>query len=139
MKMKLRDPRKAPYKSWLMEVNIDPLDGFDGIKESKLFEATGLIPYFVAELAMQGEDVDTAGEAMEILNSCYGFGLGDYNMMDDKAASMSSEGVYSYTEDPDMVPLVEFKLKSGVTVWVYQYALVCVKDADGNHIMQRMD
>ena len=120
----------------VMDATIDPLNGFEGIKDSKLWEATGLIPYFVAEAAATAH-LETAQDVMDVMNECYGFGLGDYNMLSEKG-EVSPEGLYTYPEDPDMSPMVEFKFGE-FTVWVYQYALVAVRDGEGNTIMQRMD
>ena len=127
---------KVSVNPEVLDVTIDPLNGFEGIKHSKLFEATGLIPYFVAEAALT-EGTDTAQEAFNVMNEAYGFGLGDYNMLSDKG-EVDSEGLYSYPEDPDLAPMVQFKWDD-MTVWVYQYGLVAVRDGEGNTIMQRMD
>ena len=120
-----------------LKITVDPLDAFSGISRNKLFEATGLIPYFVAEAHLSIAEEPTAQGVMDDLNDSYGFGLGEYNMLDDEAASMAENGLYSYEEDPDLSPLVEFDL-GGATVWVYQYALVAVK-VGSDVIMQRMD
>ena len=122
----------------VMEMVIDPLNQFEGIKASKLFEATGLIPYFVAEAALTA-GLETAQDAMDIMNEAYGFGLGEYNLLEDGKGEVSPEGLYTYPEDPDMAPMVKFEWAEGFTVFVYQYALVAVRGPEGDAIMQRMD
>ena len=128
---------KVTVNPEVLEVTIDPLKGFKGIKDSKLFEATGLIPYFVAEAALT-EGADTAQEVMNIMNEAYGFGMGDYNLLSDGVGQIDDDGLYHYEGDPDMSPMVEFSFKEN-KVWVYQFSLVAVQDADGNQVMQRMD
>ena len=121
-----------------LDIQIDPLEGYEGVKPSKLFEATGLIPYFVQEAAFSKDGNTTAKEVMDIMNECYGFGMGDYNMLE-QGGTVDAEGRYLYPDDPELVPLVQFELDTGVKVYVYQYALVAVVDPEGNEIMVRMD
>jgi hypothetical protein len=121
-----------------MEITIDPLKGYDGVKPTKLFEATGLIPYFVQEAALSKDGNTTAKEVMDIMNEAYGFGMGDYNMLEN-GGEVDDDGRYQYPEDPELVPLVQFELDTGVKVWVYQYALVAVVDPEGGQIMVRID
>ena len=128
MKMKVRDD--------LMKVTIDPLNAYEGIKHTKLWEATGIIPYFVAEAAL-AETADTkAQDVMDLMNECYGFGLGDYNMLDGGGA-IDKDGVYTYPDDEPLSPLVKFDMEYS-TVYIYQYALVAVDDGN-TQVMQRMD
>lgn len=118
-------------------MTLDPQGAYVGVNRTKLVDAMGIIPYFVATIALT-PDIDTAQKGMDGMNEVYGFGLGDYNMLDAEEASIDSVGQYTYTGDPDLFPIAEFKLNTGLTVWVYQYALVAVTDGE-NTIMQRMD
>lgn len=117
-----------------VEVTIDPLKKFNKVPRWALYEATGLIPYFIMEAPAKGDTQQVA----QVLLECYGFGMPQsYNMMDDEAASLDTEGVYRYTEDEDMYPLVQFDLEH-TTIYVYQYGLVAVVDAQ-TQWMQRFD
>ena len=114
-------------------VTVDPLNGYPEAKPRALFDATGLIPYFVAEASEE----ETAKTALATMNQVYGFGLGDdYNMLD-HGGKVDHDGRYKYPGDPELVPLVQFET-TYVTVWVYEYGLVAVTDGQDT-IMQRMD
>lgn len=116
-------------------MEIDPLGEYAFLSPGKVFECMGLIPYFVAELAMTA-DVETLEEARGILESCYGFPF-DWNSFDTEGVQLSEEGVYSYPDDPDLKPYAKFEVEHGV-IYVYPYAMVALVYPDGR-FMGRMD
>lgn len=115
--------------------NVDPLGKFEKAKAAALVEACGIVPSFA--LYAEEAGADTAEAFMEKMNSVYGFGFGG-NMLD-HGGTVSPEGVYEYPEDRPLYPLMEYKTDKGITVWLYEYALVVVVDAEDNKVMQRMD
>lgn len=118
---------KADHSTKGMLVTIDPLNAFKGSTASRLWDACGLIPYFVAEAV--GEE--SAQAVVDSMVDTYGFGR--YEM----SGEVTPKGVYTHPEDPDLEPMVEFHLMSGdVTVWVYQHAIVAVCDANDTIVVR---
>ena len=112
-----------------MSVTVDPSGKYKGIKPGKIWQSLGLIPYFVNSVAMT-PDVDTTEAAAQILLDAYGFGFSvDHNMVD-HGSQIDKDGVYSYPEDPDLYPLVQFEVQNGIKIYVYEYALVGVDDGE---------
>lgn len=122
-----------------MTVTIDPQGKYKGIKPGKIWQSLGLIPYFINSVAMT-PDVDTTEAAAQILVDAYGFAIGgpEYNMVEQGGAQIDKDGVYSYPEDPDLYPLVQFEVQNGITIYVYEYALIGVDDGE-TQWMQRFD
>lgn len=115
-----------------LEVIIDPKDAYAGIKPTKLLEAAGLLPYFALEAALT--QPESLQEAWDTLTECYGFG-------DSSSAAWGHvEGLTykSSEDDPDMEPMLQFKLTEDISFMVYQYAIVAVTDGEGS-IVGRMD
>jgi len=116
-------------------IKIDPLRQFEAVKPNRLFEATGLIPYFVNEAFMCEQEDSTPEELMEVMLEAYGFGMSG-NMLD-YGGEILGDGTYQYPEDEPLYPLVEFQLKT-CSIYVYQHALVAVV-GDDSEVMTRMD
>ena len=57
-----------------MKATIDPLKAYEGIKDDKLLAATGLLPYFAAEVYLT--QPESVSEAFSLLMECYGMGYG---------------------------------------------------------------
>ena len=117
-----------------MAVTVDPLDAYEGIKPAKLLEATGLLSYFAADVALtQPESVKGA---FDDLMECYGMGYGQdgsgWGTVDQMVYKSEHEG------DPDMSPLVAFHLTEEISFLVYQYAIVAVTDGKVT-LLARMD
>ena len=115
-----------------LEVIIDPNDAYSGIKPTKLLEASGLLPYFALEAALT--QPESLQEAWDTLTECYGFG-------DSSSASWGRiEGLTykSSEDDPDLEPMLQFKLTEDISMLVYQYAIVAVTDGTDT-IIGRMD
>ncbi len=123
--------------SFNIEQTIDPLEAFVGVKHSRLIAATGLIPYFVQDVAMS---VPTeAQEAYDMLGECYGFPMN--NMLASGEGEVSDEGVYSFPGDKNMSPMVKWTIngeKDTIEILMYQYAFVVVRDK-ATTLMTRMD
>ena len=118
-----------------LEVNIDPLKEYEGVKPQRLLQATGLLANFAADVAMS--EPESVQEAFDMLMECYGYGWGQdgsgWGTVDDK-------GVYhsEFKEDPPMAPLVQFVLTPDISFYVYQYSICAVTDGETTLIM-RMD
>ena len=113
----------------------DPCGTFAGIKKGKLLAACGLIPYFVQEAALSGPL--TATEVMDVMRECYGFPTSD--LLERGTGEVSEGGQYSHPEDPPLDPMVKWTMDgTGVEVFMYQYALVCVRDDETTQLV-RMD
>ena len=120
-----------------MKVTIDPLNTYEGIKPTKLLEATGLLGYFAADVALQGPE--SVKGAFDDLMECYpssgfisptgGHGWGTVEDMVYKS---------EHKEDPDMSPLVAFHITEDIDFLVYQYAICAVTDGTET-LMMRMD
>ena len=117
-----------------MKVTVDPLDAYEGIRPAKLLEATGLLPYFAADVALT--EPESVKGAFDDLMECYGMGLGQegsgWGTVDDMVYKSEHEG------DPDMSPLVAFHLTEDIDFLVYQYAICAVTDGKET-LMMRMD
>ncbi len=117
-----------------MKVTIDPTESFKGIKHEKLLEATGLLPYFAADVALS--EPESVQEAFDMLLEAYGMGYGQdgsgWGTIDGTTYKSEHEG------DPDMEPLVAFELTDDITFYVYQYAICGVTDGE-EVLMCRMD
>lgn len=118
-----------------MEVKVDPLKDYTKVNPLRLIEACGIIPQFVNYAADTG--AEDAQAFMDLMSEAYGFGLSG-NMLDHGGA-VSPEGKYTYPEDAPLYPLVEWRTPEGITVWVYEYAIVAVRDSKDNTVMTRMD
>jgi hypothetical protein len=121
--------------SGLVKFTIDPNEGYKGIKDSKLMEATGMLPYFAAEAALCTPT--SVKEAFDILMECYGYGMGQDGS---GWGTVSDKGTYQseYDEDPDIEPMVKFELTEDIDFLVYQYAICAVTDGETT-LMMRMD
>jgi len=119
-----------------MTVEIDPNDAFVGIKQQKLLEATGILPYFAEDVSMS--QPESTQEAFDMLMECYGMGMGQDGS---GWGTVSPEGTYKseHKEDPDMDPLVVFHLTEDIEFLVFQYAICAVRGTDGDTLMMRMD
>ena len=117
-----------------MKATIDPLDSFKGVKPTKLLEATGLLGYFAADVAMTGPE--SVKGAFDDLMECYQMGYGQdgsgWGTVEDMVYKSEHEG------DPDMDPLVAFHLSDTIDFLVYQYAICAVTDGTET-LMMRMD
>jgi hypothetical protein len=118
-----------------VKVHIDPTSGFEGIKPSKLLEATGLLPHFAADVAMS--EPESVQEAFDMLMECYQYGMGQDGT---GWGTVDEDGMYisEHKEDPDMAPLVTFGLTDEINFNVYQYAICAVTDGTET-LMMRMD
>jgi hypothetical protein len=110
---------------------VDPTSHFKGVPQSRLVEALGIVPSFVAYAAVEAPEV-TARAVLDAMAEAYGFYMGDM-----EGGTVDAEGVYQYPDDPPLYPLVRWKLDD-VTVYMYQYAIVAVQDKDTT-IVTRMD
>jgi hypothetical protein len=122
-----------------MAVTVDPLDAYEGIKPAKLLEATGLLRYFAAEVALT--EPESVKGAFDDLMECYGMGLGQ----DGSGWGTVEDMVYKSTPDangdpldPDMSPLVAFHLTGEIDFLVYQYSICAVTDGKET-LMMRID
>lgn len=115
-----------------MEVTIDPLNAFEGIKDSKLLEACGLLAYFAADVHMM--EPESVQEAWDGLMDNYGFG----DVSSDHWGTVEDMVYKSSEDDPDMKPLARFGLTEDIDFLVYQYAICAVTDGETT-IMGRMD
>ena len=117
-----------------LKATNDPLNAYVGIKPSKLMDATGLLPYFAADVALM-EPEDAQG-AFDDLMECYGMGYGQ----DGSGWGTVVDMVYKseYEEDSDMCPLVVFHLTDEINFLVYQHAICAVTDSNTT-LMMRMD
>jgi hypothetical protein len=105
-----------------------------GTTSSKLMEACGFIPYFVADAEDAGVSGMSAEEVMKILMLIYGFAT-DIRM----EGEVQEDGTYVYPEDPDLDPYVSMKGDYGHTYWIYPYGIVAVVDKNGEQSIARMD
>jgi hypothetical protein len=113
-------------------ITPDPTGTFTGIKHNKLLAACGLLPYFVQEAALSGP-LD-ATDTMEVLKECYGFPAAEMS-----GGKVTKDGTYQYPDEPDMAPMVSFKIDATDTeVLVYQLAIVAVRDSETT-LITRMD
>lgn len=108
-------------------VEFDPNDMY---RERPLgMDTLGLIPFWVFEW----NNVDDADMTLkDYLDKRYGYGL--YEM--DKS-TISSKGVYSYPDDPDLYPIAKMDTRAGV-FYQYDYGIVAIPTEDG-HFVTRMD
>ncbi len=117
-----------------MKVTIDPTESFKGIKHEKLLEATGLLPYFAADVALS--EPESVQEAFDMLMECYGMGYGQdgsgWGSVDGTTYKSEHEG------DPDMEPMVTFELTDDISWHVYQYSITAVTDGEQT-LMARFD
>ena len=113
-------------------VKVDPTSHFKGVPQSRLVEALGIVPSFVAYAAVEAPEA-TARAVLDAMAEVYGFYMGDM-----EGGSVDAEGVYSYPDDPPLYPLVRWKLDDDVTVYMYQFAIVAVKDGNET-IIARLD
>lgn len=112
----------------MLKIVIDPTNSYPKDLRGGLMDATGLIPYFIAEAAEE----TTARGVYDVMVEAYGFGGHEMD-----GGSVSSDGTYSYPEDPDLAPLVSFELDAGF-VYVYQYGIVGIASPNET-IVTRMD
>jgi len=117
-----------------LKVTIDPADQFTGIKPSKLMEATGLLSYFAADVALSAPE--SVQEAFDMLMEAYGMGHGQdgsgWGTVDGTTYKSEHDG------DPDMEPLVTFELTDTISWHVYQYSITAVTDGKQT-LMARFD
>ena len=113
---------------------VDPTGhyGDKKVPTKRLLDALGIVPAFVIEAAMALEEA-TPRSVMDAMGDVYGFYLGDM-----EGGTVDSEGVYSYPEDPDLYPLIEWTLGGTVKVYMYNYAIIVVTDGKET-IVTRMD
>ena len=120
-----------------VQITLDPTGAYKRLPSQTMWDSLGLIPFFV-QRASQEVPEGSAKEVMDKMDDVYGFGLGQYNMLDQEEGShIDNEGVYYYPNDPDLAPIVKFELEH-TTVYVYPYALVATDDAQ-EQIMRRFD
>ena len=112
--------------------HLDPTNHHEGVPDSRLIEALGIVPSFVAYAAVEHTEA-TARAILDAMAEAYGFYMGDM-----EGGTVDAEGVYQYPDDPPLYPLVRWKLDDDVTVYMYQFAIVAVQDKD-NTIITRMD
>jgi hypothetical protein len=115
----------------------DPLQQFKGVPQGRLIAATGLIPFFVQDVAMS-VPLD-ATEAFDMMLECYGYGGKD--TLPTSAGEVQKDGTYTHPEDTDLAPMVSWKFegeKDTIEVLMYQHELVVVRDKARTH-MTRMD
>lgn len=113
-----------------VKVSVDPTGKFEEVPDTRLLAATGFIPYFIQEVVW--ENSQTANGAMHVMGEAYGFGV---HLM---KGTVTAEGVYQYPGDPDLPPLVVFRLPTDIQIIVYQHAIVAVRDGN-NTLITRMD
>ena len=53
--------------------------------------------------------------------------------------TINTKGEYCYPEDKPLPKLLDIEMSDGACLTVYQYAIVCIKEADGSFIITRMD
>lgn len=117
-----------------MKIELDPNNAFEGVKKSRLLEATGLLPYFVKDAF--DLKPQTAQECYDSMVTFYGFG--DYSSA--FKGEVDKEGRYISPEDAPLDPLLVMEsYDQKVTVYIYQYAIIAVKDDEGITVTSRMD
>lgn len=113
-------------------ITIDPLEHYRTVPFSRLWEATGLLPYFFAEAALEASN--SLEDVKWVVGKCYGFPLHPMG------GEVTDEGVYKYPEDPDLFPLVQFDLPQDIKILVYEYAITAFCDIlTGETFVTRID
>jgi len=110
-----------------VSLEIDPLNYYGLVPAIRLVDACGLIPGWVGNEAFSDQDMKTA------LDKQYGYGLHEMT-----GSTITEEGVHSYPEDPDMYPLIKMERKDE-TLFMYESAIVAIRQADGTMFVTRMD
>jgi len=108
-------------------LTLDPHSKFYHIDEISMSNMVGFIPSWLSDATH--DDLS----AQECLDRCYGFGL-----YESKEASITKEGIYQYEGDPDLFPLIKIE-RGDEIVYVYEYALVAIINAEGSSFCCRMD
>lgn len=111
-----------------MNITIDPHDKFNGAPESRILEACGLIPMWVADWIRS----PTQKTLKEYLDDVYGFGL--YEMT---GGRIDDNGAYHYPDDPTLYPLIQIETDEG-TFFMYEYSIVAIPTVNG-YFITRMD
>jgi hypothetical protein len=121
-----------------MDFTVDPQDAYEGVSPNALFRACGALPTFAHSVWFS--DPESLEEACDMLMECYGM-MGP-GFSEDAWGTVDEEGVYTskYEEDPQLSPFVEFELTDTLKFYVYEHAIVAVRDTDsGESRMTRMD
>lgn len=115
-----------------MKVSVDPNSAFTRAPQGRLVEACGIIPDFFIHAIREGAD-GTAREALKAMNDVYGFPVSPM-----PGGEVDQYGTYRFPEDPPLEPLMKLEAPGGVTLYIYQYAIVALVDPEET-IVTRMD
>jgi len=105
-----------------MAVTPDPTGFYKGISPSALLASLGLIPYFIAELAMTA-DVMGVEDAVSILEEAYGFPV-HYDFLARDGSTIMPDGSYVSEGDRTLFPRVKFELSNGFVIYCYDYGML---------------
>lgn len=107
---------------------IDPLDRFKSVPNHLLLETCGIIPGWIDRFSsIPYKRQIELGRGMPT------------NWRD---VNINSEGVYLSKDDPALYPIMRSEhrgFESDETLYIYEYGLVGIVDADGNARMTRCD
>ena len=124
-----------------MKITIDPTGHYtsklkgDKLKamERRLVMALGIVPQFVNEAFEKMEEPPTVESFYKAVCDEYQFYMGPM-----EGGTIDADGVYEYPEDPPLYPLVSWGVGEGITIYMYQYAIVGVTEGDTT-LITRMD
>ena len=115
-------------------MQLDPHDQYlKNVTPDQLVEALGLIPSFIEEISRNTQpdanlDLDLA--------QAYGFPMPPM-----EGGAVRLDGVYTYPDDPPLVPMCCYLLSEygNLLVYQYQYGITAVQQPDKTFITYRMD
>lgn len=90
-------------------------------------DSLGYTPYWLKDAIENG--ARTQDEYIQHCLACYGFG--SYPMT---GGEVKPDGMYSYPDDPDMPPLISWRLPGGVMFYQYPYGIVAFTDSAETYV-----
>jgi hypothetical protein len=111
------------------KVTLDPCAEFTTTSDNDIAETCGILPYWIIN------ETNEKLTMLEIFNEQYSFGVHEMT-----GGTINTEtGVYSYPEDPDLIPLIKLE-KQGETMYQYHYGIVAiVNDTTDETFVTRLD
>jgi len=113
---------------------MDPLGNFEGVPVTKLKAASGLLPFYVQEVALS--DPAHAKEAFELLQECLPYPSEDFMVHEKCTSTVTPKGRLVIVDEMDALsPLFLAKLDhKDIEFIVYQYGYVVVRGPDTTHL-----
>lgn len=123
-----------------VSIKINPCkdEKLASIDGGRIYEACGLIPKFLAmALETQPTNMQQLADAIDKIYQYGGFKDGA-----PKGIKITSEGKFTYLDDPDLLPYVKFEIKGveaePLSMYIYPHAWVALVSSS-NTLICRMD